>query len=61
MTMRKQMEADVENKNSVVDSFKKYIDNDKYVSKSIVSLLQYISEKVPVDFHVTDLKVITVN
>ena len=58
MTMRKQMEADVENKNSVVDSFKKYIDNDKYVSKSIVSLLQYISEKVPGDFHVTDLKVI---
>ena len=57
MTMRKQMEADVENKNSVVDSFKKYIDNDKYVSKSIVSLLQYISEKVPGDFHVTDLKV----
>ena len=58
MTMRKQMETDVENKNSVVDRFKKYIDNDKYVSKSIVSLLQYISEKIPGDFHVTDLKMI---
>ena len=59
MTMRKQMKSDVENKNSVVDSFKKYIDSDKYVSKSIVSLLQYISEKVPGDFHVTDLKMIS--
>ena len=56
--MRKQMESDVENKNSVVDSFKKYIDNDKYVSKSIVSLLKYISGKIPEDFRVTNLKMI---
>ena len=56
MDMRKQMQSVVIDKNSAINSFKKYIDNDKYVSSSIVSLLQFISKKLPKDFQVTSLK-----
>ena len=36
---------------------KRFIENDKNVSNSIVKLLQYVSKEIPKDFHVTDLKI----
>ena len=57
MTMRKEMETKVDDKILVASSLKSFIDNDKYVSKKIVELLQYISKEIPKDFHVTDLKI----
>ena len=57
MTMRKEMETKVDDKILVASSLKSFIDNDKYVSKKIVELLQYVSKEIPKDFHVTDLKI----
>ena len=56
MNMRKEMQSVITDENLSVNSFKKYLDNDKYVSSSIVRLLQFISKTLPKDFHVTSLE-----
>ena len=57
MTMRKQLETNIDDKILVASSLKRFIENDKNVSNSIVKLLQYVSNEIPKDFHVTDLKI----
>ena len=57
MTTRKQMETSIDDKILAASSLKRFIDNDKYVSRSIVDLLQYANQEMPEDFYVTDLKI----
>ena len=57
MTMRKQLETKIDDKILVASSLTRFIENDKNVSNSIVKLLQYVSNEIPKDFHVTDLKI----
>ena len=54
--MCKEMQSVITDENLSVNSFKRYLDNDKYVSSSIVGLLQFISKTLPKDFHVTSLE-----
>ena len=57
MSMRRDMQSVILDKNSVVNNFRDYLNNDKYVSSNIVGLLQYISKTIPRDFHVTNLDI----
>ena len=57
MSMRRDMQSVILDKNSVVNNFRDYLNNDKYVSSNIVGLLQYISRTIPRDFHVTNLDI----
>ena len=51
------METSIDDKILVASSLKRFIDNDKNVSRRIVDLLQYANQEMPDDFYVTDLKI----
>ena len=55
--MRQEMKEIVQSKNAVANTFSKLIYQDKKISSEMVLVLKYLSNMIPGNFNVTELKV----
>ena len=57
LNMRQEMKEIVQSKNTVANTFSKLIYQDKKISSEMVLVLKYLSNMIPGNFNVTELKV----